>query len=334
MAVPIEEIEAALKRVRPYVHETPVMTCQSIDAMVGQDKRILFKCEHLQRVGAFKIRGAVNAVAKLGNASAVVTHSSGNHAQALALAGRMKGIPAHIIMPSNAPTVKRNAVEQTYGATVYPCTPTIAARQIEADKVIKATGGVFIHPYNNRDVQAGQGTAGYEFVRQAEDMGLPMDAVVIAVGGGGMFTGMASAIKAYNPNIKVYAAEPEGANDTARGIKEGRIMEEHLPGQPDTIADGLLTLLAPSTFAGVKALADGVITVSDKEIAAAMRLILERMKQLIEPSAAVPLAALLSGRFPVDPKVKNIGVVLCGGNLDLASLTKILQLSDEHSARL
>ena len=333
MALPLSEIEAARQRIKPYVHETPVLTCSAVDTAAGQGRHVLFKCEHLQKVGAFKIRGATNALACMPPPPAVVTHSSGNHAQAIALAGKLMGIPAHIVMPSNAPRVKRRAVEDTYGATVYPCTPTLEARETTAAKVIAATEGVFVHPYNNRNVQAGQGTAGFEFYHQAVGMGARLDAVVIAIGGGGMFTGMASALKGLDPSVKVYGAEPEGANDCHRGFRDGTRAAAHLPGQPQTIADGLLTLTAESTFGAIRQLADGVITVSDEEIAAAQVLIMERMKQVVEPSAAVPLAALLSPAFPRDPKLRNVGVVLCGGNFDLQGMPEILQLAEQHKAK-
>eukprot|EP01059_Diplonema_ambulator_P036837 TRINITY_DN9419_c2_g2_i4.p1 TRINITY_DN9419_c2_g2~~TRINITY_DN9419_c2_g2_i4.p1 ORF type:complete len:335 (+),score=109.87 TRINITY_DN9419_c2_g2_i4:45-1007(+) len=311
MAIPLKDIEAACERVKDVAHMTPVMTCKAIDDVAGRE--IFFKCEHLQKVGAFKIRGAVNAVTRLqaeGSLPAVVTHSSGNHAQALALAGKMRGVEAHIIMPKNAPKVKVDAVRDTYKANVYFSEPTQADREATANRVARETNGVMIHPYDHPYVQEGQGTAGYEFMKQVEGL----DAVVLAIGGGGMFYGMASAIKGLSPTTKVYAAEPEKADDAYRGYTEGNRVVKHSPGQPATMADGLLTLLSPSTYQGLKALADGVITVSEQEISAALRIVMERMKQVIEPSAAVAVAAALSPKLPKEHK--RVGVVLCGGNID------------------
>eukprot|EP01064_Diplonema_japonicum_P001833 TRINITY_DN1121_c0_g2_i1.p2 TRINITY_DN1121_c0_g2~~TRINITY_DN1121_c0_g2_i1.p2 ORF type:complete len:330 (+),score=63.20 TRINITY_DN1121_c0_g2_i1:60-1049(+) len=327
MAIPLKDIQEAYERVKDVAHETPVMTCTAVDDAVGGGRKVFFKCEHLQKIGAFKIRGAVNAVTRLKeevkDLRAVVTHSSGNHAQALALAGKIRGVDAHIVMPRTAPAVKVAAVRDTYKAKVYIC-DSQEARQPTSDEIVKRTNGVFIHPYNHRYVQTGQGTAGYEFMNQ---MSCDLDAVVIAIGGGGMFTGMASAIKAMNPKTKVFGAEPLMANDAYRSFMQRERVVSHLPGQPATMADGLLTLLAPSTYEGVMSLADGIITVSEKEISSALRLVMERMKQVIEPSAAVPLAALMSSSFPSDPSLKRIGVVLCGGNIDLESLPKLLNVA-------
>jgi len=312
-------------------HRTPVLTCRSIDTMLpkfGNAKQVFYKCENFQRVGAFKIRGALNAVtiaiAENPGLKAVVTHSSGNHAQAIALAAKLRGVEAHIVMPKTAPAVKRAAVEGTYGARVYICEPTLAAREATAQKVIEATNGVLIHPYNNRRVQEGQGTCGLELMEQTAEE--PLDAVVLAVGGGGMFSGMASAIKQMRPSCRVFGAEPAEADDAFRSLQAGSV-QPHLPGKPATIADGLLTTLGDTSFPVIQATCERIITVSESEIASAMAIIMERMKLVIEPSAAVPLAALMSDRFPHnDPSLRRIGVVLCGGNLDLSRIPGILAL--------
>eukprot|EP01062_Namystynia_karyoxenos_P021949 TRINITY_DN18391_c0_g3_i1.p2 TRINITY_DN18391_c0_g3~~TRINITY_DN18391_c0_g3_i1.p2 ORF type:complete len:339 (+),score=118.36 TRINITY_DN18391_c0_g3_i1:77-1093(+) len=333
MAIPLGDIKAAAQRIAADVHRTPVLTCEGIDRQLpdnaDRSRRIFFKCENLQKVGAFKARGALNAIIRATEADPglrdVVTHSSGNHAQAIAWAARRRGLRAHIVMPSSAPEVKRAAVRDTYGARVYDCAPTLAAREATAERVIADTGAVFIHPYNDPRVQEGQGTCGLEFVEQTA--AAPLDAVVIAVGGGGMFSGMASAIKALRPGCRVYAAEPQGADDAARSLKAGKILP-HLPGMPRTIADGLLTTLGSTSFPRLQALADGIITVSEAEIAAAMRLTMERLKVVVEPSAAVPLAAVLSDRFPhADRSIRNIGVIVCGGNVDLSRMAEYLALA-------
>ena len=332
MAIPLQEIEAANRRVNGFAHKTPVMTCDALDKISG--KKLYFKCEHLQKVGAFKIRGAINAIGQLqetGKVNAVVTHSSGNHAQALALAGKLKGVDAHIIMPRTAPAVKRNAVEHTYKAKVYLSEPTQAAREALAEEVVAKTNGSFIHPYDNKFVQAGQGTCGYEFIHQVPDL----DAVIIAIGGGGMMTGMGSAIKAINPKCRVFGAEPVMADDAFRSFRNKKRVEKHSPGKPNTIADGLLTIIADSTFDAISTVADDIITVTEPQIAYAMKLIMERMKQVIEPSAAVPLAALLSPSFPKDDSIKKVGIVLCGGNVDLSMMANFMKLAESgERARL
>jgi threonine dehydratase/serine racemase len=307
-------IRAAARRIAPHAHRTPVYRCASIARRAGLDLR--FKCENFQRVGAFKFRGACNAVFSLSDAVArrgVVTHSSGNHAQALALAASLRGIAAHIVMPTNAPAVKRAAVEG-YGGIVYPCAPTVAAREAEANRVVAETGGTLIPPYDHADVIAGQGTVALEFLEQEPDLA----AIVVPIGGGGLISGIAIAAKSIKPSIRIVAAEPANADDAARSKAAGSIQ----PIAPTTtIADGLRTSLGALTFPVVRDLVDEVATVSEEEIVAAMRLVFERAKLVIEPSAAVGVAVALAGRSTALRDIAGpVGVVLCGGNVDLDAL--------------
>jgi threonine dehydratase len=284
------------------------MTCQAIDAMVGA--RLFFKCENLQKVGAFKIRGATNAVLSLADAEAargVVTHSSGNHAQALALAGRWRAIPVYIVMPKSAPVVKQAAV-RSYGASITLCEPTLEAREAVTGQVIRETGAVLIHPYNDERIIAGQGTAALELLEDAPNL----DLVVAPVGGGGLVSGTAIGAKALHPRIRVIGAEPANADDAYRSLLEGRIVPA---GSPQTIADGLRTSLGDRTFPILRELVDQIVLASEVQIIDAMRILFERAKLVVEPSAAVPLAALLSGRL--DVRGTRVGVILSGGNVDL-----------------
>jgi threonine dehydratase len=312
-AVTLDAIQAAARRLSGLVHRTPVLTCTTLDRLAG--RALFFKCEHFQKVWAFKFRGACNAVLQLPDAVAirgVVTHSSGNHAQALALAARLRGIPAHIVMPSTALPVKRRAVEG-YGARVIECAPTLAARESTAAAVLAETGGTLIHPYDNPDVIAGQGTAGLELLEQVPDL----DAVIAPVGGGGLVSGVCLAVKGMAPPVRVFAAEPAGADDAARSKAAGRLIPQTAP---RTIADGLLTSLGELTWPIIRDQVERVVTVTEEEIITAMRLAWERAKLLIEPSAAVPLAAVLSEEFRALPGLKRIGVVLSGGNANLDRL--------------
>jgi threonine dehydratase/serine racemase len=290
-----------------------VVTCASIDDVAH--RAVFFKCENLQKIGAFKFRGAWNAVARLDDADArrgVVTHSSGNHAQALALAARHRGIAAHIIMPETALPVKREAV-LGYGATVHPCAPTLEARETVAAEVLERTGATFIPPYDHPDIIAGQGTAALELLEDVPGL----DAVIAPVGGGGLLSGTAIAARALRPEVRVFAGEPSGADDAARSKAAGRFIPQTAP---DTIADGLLTSLGEHTWPVVRDLVEDVITVDDDAIIAAMRLVIERAKLVIEPSAAVALAAVLSDAFGALEDVDRVGVILSGGNVDLSRL--------------
>ncbi len=308
-AASIDDIREAAARIAPHAHRTPVMTSRTLDERSGRS--LVFKCELFQRVGAFKFRGACNAVMKLSADAAargVVTHSSGNHAQALALAARLRGIPAFVVMPQGAPAVKRAAVEG-YGAEVIECRPTLADRERVAAEVVSRTGGTLIPPYDHPDVIAGQGTIALELLDQAQDL----EAIVVPVGGGGMISGVAIAAKALRPSIRVIGAEPEAVSDAARGKRSGRL--EPATERP-TIADGLRTSLGALTFPVVQSLVDEILTVDEAAIVRAMRLVWERMKILIEPSAAVGVAAMLEA----PPPERRIGVILCGGNVDLDAL--------------
>jgi threonine dehydratase len=307
----IDDIRLAAKRIRPYAHRTPVLTCGALDAMTGA--RLFFKCENFQKVGAFKFRGATNAVLSLTDEEAcrgVATHSSGNHAAALALAARIRGIPAYIVMPDNAPAVKKTAVAG-YGAVITWCRPTLSAREETLAAVVEKTGAAVIHPYNDYRIIAGQGTAALELLADVPDL----DIVMTPVGGGGLLSGTAIAVTDLSPRTAVVAAEPEGADDAFRSLKEGRIVPSV---SPKTIADGLLTSLGDKTFPIIRERVREIVTVNDAAIVAAMRHVWERMKIVVEPSSAVPLGALLEKAF--DAHGKRIGIILSGGNVDLESL--------------
>lgn len=312
-AVNLDDIRAAARRIAPFAHRTTVATCATLDRLSGRS--LFFKCEHLQKTGAFKFRGACNAVWHLTAETAaggVVTHSSGNHAQALALAAKLRGIPAHIVMPRNASPVKRRAVEE-YGGRVIECEPTLAARETTAAAVWAETGATLIPPYNHADVIAGQGTSALELLEQIPHL----DALVMPVGGGGLMAGATIAAQALAPNLRVFAAEPAGADDAARSKKAGTLMPQT---DPHTIADGLLTSLGDLTWPVLRDRVERVVTVAEDEILAAMRLTWERAKLLIEPSAAVAVAAVLSAEFRALPGLPRVGVLLSGGNVHLDAL--------------
>jgi len=309
--ITIKEIQKAAERIGPYIHRTPVLSCQTIDRQAGC--QLFFKCENLQKVGAFKMRGATNAVFSLSDddaAKGVATHSSGNHAQALALAARLRGTRAYIVMPSNAPAVKRAAVAG-YGAEIIDCLPTLQAREETLNQVVVRTGAVFIHPYDDEDIIAGQGTAALELLEDYPDL----DMLMTPVGGGGLLAGCALAARATNPHIRVVAAEPSGADDAARSLDAGRIIPSV---NPDTVADGLLTSLGELNFPIIRKHVDSIWTVDDEAIIAAMRLVWERMKIIIEPSSAVTLAAVLNR--PSETADQKIGLIISGGNVDLDHL--------------
>lgn len=305
------DIEKAHERIRPYIHRTPVLTSISINEIVGAE--LFFKCENLQKVGAFKFRGACNSVFALSDEEAkngVCTHSSGNHAAALALAARMRGVPAYIVMPENAPEIKKKAVAG-YGAQITFCVPTQAARESTLKQVAQQTGATEIHPYNYFNVICGQGTAAKELIEETGDL----DVVMAPVGGGGLLSGTALSTRALLPKALVIAAEPVGADDAFRSFYSKTL---HPSIAPKTIADGLLTSLGSLTFPIVLDNVDQIATVSEESIVAAMRMIWERMKIIIEPSSAVPLAAILENK--VDIKGQRVGIILSGGNVDLGKL--------------
>jgi threonine dehydratase len=311
IAVDLATIRAAHARIAPQIHRTPVVTSRSLDEAAGAT--LFFKCENLQKVAAFKARGACNAVLSLSDAEAargVVTHSSGNHGAALAWAASLRGIPAWIVMPANAPAVKQNAV-RGLGGTVRFCEPTVAAREAECTAVQTETGATLVHPYNDWRVIAGQGTAALELLAEIPQL----DAVIVPVGGGGLLSGTAIAAKALKPPIQVYGAEPAAADDAAQSLRLGRIVPQL---DPRTIADGLRSSLGDKTFAVISSRVDGIGTASEEAIVRAMRLTWEKLKLVIEPSAALPLAVLLECNLPVAGL--RVGVILTGGNVDLDRL--------------
>jgi threonine dehydratase len=307
----IEEIKQAARRINPYIHRTSVLTCRGINQLTGGE--IFFKCENFQKVGAFKARGATNAVFSLAKneiSHGVATHSSGNHAAALAYAARLRGITARIVMPRTAPTVKKDAVAG-YGAQISFCEPTLQAREENLARVVQETGAVFIHPYNDYRIIAGQATAALELLEEINGL----DIVLTPVGGGGLTSGTALTVKSLSSKTKMIATEPENADDAYRSFQAGKIIPSV---HPDTIADGLLTSLGDKTFHIIQNYVDDIVTVSEDGIIQAMRLIWERMKIIVEPSAAVPLGAILTHR--IDIARKQVGIILSGGNVTLDKL--------------
>ena len=307
----LEIIHQAHQRIKPFVHRTPVMTSEVINKMTGCS--IYFKCENFQKVGAFKMRGASNALLSLPAtkiARGVATHSSGNHAQALAKAAANVGCKAYIVMPDRAPDVKVKAVKG-YGAEIFFCTSTQQAREQTLRTVIRETGATFIHPYDDYHIIAGQATAGAELIDEVQQL----DLLVAPVGGGGLLSGTSLAAHYLLPDAEIIGAEPLGANDAFRSLESGMI---HPSIEPQTIADGLLTSLSERTFGIIQKHVKQIITATDPEILDAMRLVWERMKIIIEPSAAVPLAAIFAE--PELFKGKRVGVILSGGNVDLEKL--------------
>ena len=310
-AIDIDDIHRAAVRIKPYAHWTPVITSTTMDSMTGAS--LFFKCENLQRVGAFKFRGAANAVFSLGDAAArrgVATHSSGNHAQALALAARLRGIDATIVMPRDAPKVKVEAV-RGYGARIVFSGNAPEDRERALEEVVKETGAEFVHPSDDLRVIAGQGTCALEVLEDVP----ALDLVIAPVGGGGLLSGTAVAARAVSVNTRVIGAEPAAADDAYRSFSSGTLFPS---GNPKTIADGLRTSLGPNTFPLVRAHVAAILTTSEEAIVRAMRLVWERMKMVIEASAAVPLAALMEGTL--DVKGKRVAIIFSGGNVDLDAL--------------
>ena len=307
----LDTIRAAHERIRPYIHRTPVLTNSWLNDACRAS--LFFKCENFQKVGAFKARGATNAVFALDDETAqrgVATHSSGNHGAAVARAAKLRGIPAHIVMPSNSAKVKIRAVE-SYGAQVVFCEPTEESREIKCAEVINQTGATLIHSFENEHVVAGQGTAAIELLEDIAEL----DVIMCPVGGGGLLSGTAIAAKSMQPQIKVIAVEPENADDAAQSFRAGRrlVTEKQF-----TIADGLRTNIGEPNFAIVQSYVDDIVTVSEEAIISAMRTIWETMKIIIEPSAAVPYAAIADG--VIDVNGKRTGIILTGGNVDLDTL--------------
>lgn len=311
--ISIDDVRGAARRIAPYIHRTPVVTCESIDSAVGAE--LFFKCENLQKSGAFKFRGAANSVLQLTESqlqAGVVTHSSGNHAGALARAARVFGTRAYIVMPRNSSEIKKAAVRE-YGGEITECEPTLAARLAVAAEVQTRTGAVMIPPFDHPHVIAGQGTAALELLEMAG----PLDAIIAPVGGGGLMSGTCIVARAMAPGIKVWGAEPAGADDAFQSKRAGKLIPQLAP---DTVADGLRTSLGRWTWPYIRDQVDEVMTVDDESTVAAMKLFWERTKLIIEPSCAVPLACLLqrSSEFSTAAPLR-IGVILSGGNVDLLS---------------
>jgi threonine dehydratase len=311
MSLTLALIREAHARIKDEINRTPVLTSATLDAQARA--RLFFKCENFQKVGAFKARGATNAVFLLSPEEAqrgVATHSSGNHAAALARAAGLRGIPAHIVMPKNASQAKQVAVAR-YGGRIVLCEPTLAARESTCERVIAATGAALIHPYDDLRVMAGQGTTAVEFLESIPEL----DVLLCPVGGGGQLAGVAVASKGMKPNIRVVGVEPAGADDACRSLKAGHIIPSV---HPHTIADGLRSSLGKLPFAEIQRHVDAIVTVSEESIVRAMRTIWEVMKIIVEPSAAVPYAALLEDKLAVAGQ--RVGIILSGGNLDLDAL--------------
>jgi len=324
MSIDLDSIRAAHERIRAHIKRTPVLTSSRMDAASGTS--LFFKCENFQKIGAFKARGAINAVFALDDATArrgVATHSSGNHGAALARAAKLRGIPAQIVMPSNSAKVKVRAAE-SYGAQIVFCEPTQVAREAACADVIAKTGATLIHSFENEDVMAGQGTAAVELLEDVPDL----DLVMCPVGGGGLLCGTAVAVKSMRPNIKVVAAEPANADDATQSFRAGRLIRTD---KKFTIADGLRTNVGEPNFPIIQRYVDDIVTVSEEAIITAMRTIWETMKIIIEPSAAVPYAAIMERQASVaaatygsaskiDIEGKRVGIILTGGNVDLDAL--------------
>lgn len=311
MTITLAQIEEAHRRIAPYIHRTPVLTNSTLNEMTGAD--LYFKCENFQKIGAFKIRGGMNAALSLSPEklkNGIATHSSGNHAQAIAYAAKILGVKAYIVMPENSPTVKINAV-RGYGAEITFCAPNQAARESTLEQIVAATGAEFVHPYDDYRVITGQATCAKELI---EDTG-GLDVVIAPVGGGGLFSGTCLSTHYLLPQAEIYAGEPEGAADAFLSLKSGKVQKAEYV---QTIADGLLTTLSEKTFGIISQYAREILLVNDDEIKAALRLVYERMKIIVEPSCVVPLAAVL--RYREKFAGKKVGMIFTGGNVDLAKV--------------
>ncbi|UYP48425.1 Tryptophan synthase beta chain [Candidatus Lokiarchaeum ossiferum] len=311
------KIQEAYDRISKEINHTPVMTSRTLNSLL--DAQIYLKCENFQRIGAFKFRGAYNAISQLSDeqkSRGVITHSSGNHAQAVALTAKILGINATIVMPKGSPQVKINATRDTYGAKVVLCENTVKSRHETCDNIMTKEGQTLIHPYDNDHIIAGAGTAAFELLQEVPNL----DMIIAPVGGGGLLSGSSIAAKGINSHIRVIAAEPEGADDAYRSLLSGKIESNQ---NPNTIADGLRTNLCNRTFSIIRTNVEKIITVSESEIIHAMQLIWERMKIIIEPSSATPLAALLSKKISV--KNLKVGLIISGGNIDLTDFFSLLK---------
>jgi threonine dehydratase len=315
----LDDILRAYDRIAPWVHRTPVLTSRTLDDRCQAS--VFLKCENFQRVGAFKFRGAINAILQLDDderKAGVVTHSSGNHAQALALAGQLLDVPVTVVMPSSAPAVKRAATEG-YGARIVTCEPTLASREAAVAREMAEHQSTLVHPFDDWNVIAGQATAAWELLEQVPDL----DMVIAPVGGGGLLSGTALAVKGRYPMMRVYGAEPANADDARRSLESGKIEPSN---DPKTVADGLRTSLGQRTFSVISKLVDGIITATEPEILSATRFIMERMKMMIEPSSAVPIAPVLEGHFDITGQ--RVGIIISGGNIDIEPLFQ--SLSDRY----
>ncbi|XP_078536250.1 serine racemase-like isoform X1 [Lissotriton helveticus] len=327
--ISLKDVEEAHTYLQDKVHLTPVLTSSSLNRTTGRN--LFFKCEIFQKTGSFKIRGALNAVRSIsaggeGKPKAVVTHSSGNHGQAVALAAKMSGIPAYVVVPSTAPSCKKAAI-LGYGAQVVECEPNDESRTYTAAKKVQETGGVLVHPNQDPAVIAGQGSIGLEILQQVP----AVNALVVPVGGGGMLAGIAVAVKALRPDVKVFAAEPKNADDCFQSKLNDKLTPN--PAPPETIADAIKTSIGVNTWPVIRSLVDDVFTVSEEEIKRATQLVWERMKLVIEPTAGVGVAVVLSRRFQaLSREMQNICVVLCGGNVDLGGLDWLQNPEDMASS--
>ncbi len=311
-SIRFSDVIDASKRLDGVVLRTPVVNSPEIDEMAG--RRVFMKCENLQHVGAFKFRGATNAVKMLGDDAepGICTHSSGNHGQAVALAAKQRGVPAFIVMPKNAPKVKVTGV-RSHGAEVILCEPNLEARVSTANSVLERTGATFIHPFDNPNVIAGQGTAAKEMIEECESL----DAVLSPIGGGGLMSGTCISTRHLLPDALIFGTEPEGADDAARSLESG----EYVPQTgPDTICDGLLTSMGEITWPIIKSHVEEVIRVSDDEVLDAMTLIHQSFGMIVEPSGAISLAAVMKEEFRAKKGLGSIGIILCGGNVDPENL--------------
>ncbi|EFC45139.1 predicted protein [Naegleria gruberi] len=348
--ISLSDIENASERIRKYIHKTPVLTNSTISQMTGIPNCTLYlKCENLNKVGAFKIRGACNAVLNALNNSdeeivkkikegGVITHSSGNHAGALAKSAQMLGLTAHIVMPSNSPAVKKNAVELTYGARVILCEPTLRSREETCERIIQETGALFIHPYDNDDVITGQGTAVLEMLDQVKEERLtdefPLDALIVPVGGGGLSSGSSICFKSKAAleikdleklkKTKVIGVEPQVVDDAKRSMEQGKLVGNDPNVPANTVCDGLKTNLSERTFHHISKNIDRIFTVTDEQVIKAMKLVWERMKIVIEPSSATVVALTLFHdefkQMATENQWQHIGMVISGGNCDLDAL--------------
>ena len=312
-AASIDDVRAAAGRIEGVGHRTPILTSQTLDEMAG--RKLFFKCENFQKIGAFKLRGGWNAVSILSDEEAengVCTHSSGNHAQAVAFSAQKRGIPSYIVMQNNVPEVKLDAVKG-YGANITLCEPTLDARKSTLDEIADKTGARVVHPFNDPNVIAGQGTAALEMI---EDLG-HLDAMIAPIGGGGLMSGTCITTRSLLPEATLFGAEPAGADDAYLSLKEGKIIPQT---NPDTICDGLLTSLGEYTWEILKDHLEAIYTVTDDEVINAMRLVWERMKIIIEPSCATPVAAVLKPEFKALEGLEKIGIILTGGNVELSKL--------------